>query len=228
MSVVPPPMSIRHTPASFSSSLNTARLDASGSENKFLRFPRLPPANTLVNIVNRVGLSGDDVESASNRTPDIPTGSLISFFIIDHVILWHHVNDLASREALPCGTCFAWGVPRHRLWFRLLLKNGWCHHAEWSCRMCWPAMPTFTTAISMPDWSLASLIAFSIAWTVLSMLNTTPFTTPSLSAFPCPVPRACRTHFSDRQSHRFFCADIESHYDFEFSMIVFFMVVVSF
>ena len=52
--------------------------------------------------------------------------------------------------------------------------------------MCWPAIPTLTTLISIPDCSLASAIAFSMAITVLSILVTIPRITPSETALPIP------------------------------------------
>src|SRR6476661_1701215 len=56
------------------------------------------------------------------------------------------------------------------------------------CRllMCWPAMPTFTTPMLIPDCSSAWRMARLIASTVLSILRTMPRETPSDTALPMP------------------------------------------
>ncbi len=76
MSVVPPPMSIKQTPASFSSSLSTAILDASGSKIK--SCISRPALRThlfilLIALVCAVMIW----KSASSLTPLMPTGSLM-------------------------------------------------------------------------------------------------------------------------------------------------------
>jgi hypothetical protein len=76
MSVVPPPMSTRHTPSSFSSSVSTASLEASGCStmSATLRPPRLAHLTMFCALVTAPVTM---CTRASSRAPVMPRGSLM-------------------------------------------------------------------------------------------------------------------------------------------------------
>ena len=74
MSVVPPPTSTRHTPSSFSSSVSTAKLEASCSSTT---SSTLSPQRWTHFTMFCAALSAPVTMCtlASSRTPDMPIGS---------------------------------------------------------------------------------------------------------------------------------------------------------
>ena len=73
MSVVPPPISIKQTPSSICSSVNTAEADANGSKSKSINSN--PAISTLISML-RVELTFPVItcQLASKRLPITPIG----------------------------------------------------------------------------------------------------------------------------------------------------------
>src|SRR5690606_33783195 len=56
------------------------------------------PANAFVHIVDGIGLSGDDVKIRLQPYARHADWFFDAVFVVDHVVLWHHMNNLASRR----------------------------------------------------------------------------------------------------------------------------------
>src|SRR6185312_1118578 len=181
-SVVPPPMSTRHTPSSFSSSVSTEKLEASCSSTtsstsrpqRLMHFSMFCAA--LSAPVTMCTL-------ASRRTPDMPIGSRMPSWPSTMNscgstwrIFWSAGMATALAASITCSTspCV---TSRSRI-----ATTPW----ELRLRTWLPAMPANTEWISQPAMSSASSTARWIDCTVDSMLTTTPFFRPREGWEPRP------------------------------------------
>ena len=174
MSVVPPPMSTRHTPRSFSSSESTAMAEASGCRIRsstsrpqrrthFMMFCAADTAPvTMCTLTSR-------------RTPLMPSGSRTSS--------WPSMMNSWLRMCRICWsvgmlTALAVSITRSTSscpTSRSLIATMPC---ELKLRMWLPAMPVKTSLILQSAISSASSSARWMAPTVDSMFTTTPFFRP--------------------------------------------------
>src|SRR5256884_1430219 len=181
-SVVPPPMSTRHTPSSFSSSVRTAKLEAScssttsstSSPQRWMHFSMFCAA--LSAPVTMCTL-------ASSRTPDMPIGSRMPSWPSTRNscgstcrIFWSAGMATALAASITCSTspCVT-SLSRTP-------TTPW----EFRLRTWLPAMPANTEWISQPAMSSASSTARWMDCTVDSMLTTTPFFSPREGCEPRP------------------------------------------
>src|SRR5271170_2387169 len=182
-SVVPPPMSTRHTPSSFSSSVSTAKLEAScssttsstSSPQRWMHFSMFCAA--LSAPVTMCTL-------ASRRTPDMPIGSRIPSWPSTMnscgrtwSIFWSAGMATALAASITCSTS---------PWLTSLSRTP-TTPCEFRLRTWLPAMPANTEWISQPAMSSASSTARWIDCTVDSMLTTTPFLRPREGWEPRPM-----------------------------------------
>src|SRR5712672_305252 len=182
-SVVPPPMSTRHTPSSFSSSVRTAKLEASCSRTtssttspqRWMHFSMFCAA--LSAPVTMCTL-------ASRRTPDMPIGSRMPSWPSTRNscgstcrIFWSAGMATALAASITCSTspCVT-SLSRTP-------TTPW----EFRLRTWLPAMPANTEWISQPAMSSASSTARWMDCTVDSMLTTTPFFRPREGCEPRPM-----------------------------------------
>jgi len=182
MSVVPPPMSTRHTPRSFSSSDSTAREDASGCRMRSLTSS--PQRRTHLTM-----FCAEDTAPVtmctltSSRTPDMPIGSRTS-----------SCPSMMYSWRSTCRICWSVGMLTARavsitrstsiaVTSRSLMAT---MPVELKLLMWLPAMPVKTEAILQSAISSASSRARWIALTVDSILTTTPFLSPLDSWLPMP------------------------------------------
>src|SRR6185312_8360643 len=173
-SVVPPPMSTRHTPSSFSSSVRTAKLEASCSSTtsstsrpqRWMHFSMFCAAESAPVTMCTL---------ASRRTPDMPIGSRIPSWPST-------MNSCGSTcrifwsASMTCSTS---------PWLTSLSRTP---TTPWELRLrTWlPAMPAYTEWISQPAMSSASSTARWSDCTLDSMLTTTPFFRPRDGCEPTP------------------------------------------
>src|SRR5581483_3920560 len=181
-SVVPPPMSTRQTPSSFSSSVSTEKLEAScssttsstSSPQRLMHFSMFCAA--LSAPVTMCTL-------ASSRTPDMPMGSrmpswpsTMNSWGSTCRIFWSAGIATAFAASITCSTS-PWVTSRSRI------ATTPC---ELRLRTWLPAIPANTEWISQPAMSSASSTARWIDCTVDSMLTTTPFFRPREGWEPSP------------------------------------------
>src|SRR5580704_386415 len=181
-SVVPPPMSTRHTPSSFSSSVSTAKLEAScssttsstSSPQRWMHFSMFCAAESAPVTMCTL---------ASSRTPDMPIGSRMPSWPSTMNscgstcrIFWSAGIATALAASITCSTspCVT-SLSRTP-------TTPW----EFRLRTWLPAMPAYTEWISQPAMSSASSTARWIDCTVDSMLTTTPFFSPREGCEPTP------------------------------------------
>src|SRR5579863_588337 len=181
-SVVPPPMSTRHTPSSFSSSVSTAKLEAScssttsstSSPQRWMHFSMFCAAESAPVTMCTL---------ASSRTPDMPMGSRMPSWPSTMNscgstcrIFWSAGMATALAASITCSTS---------PWLTSLSRTP---TTPWELRLrTWlPAMPANTEWISQPAMSSASSTARWIDCTVDSMLTTTPFFSPREGCEPSP------------------------------------------
>src|SRR6185437_3997287 len=181
-SVVPPPMSTRHTPSSFSSSVSTEKLEASCSRTtsstsrpqRLMHFSMFCAA--LSAPVTMCTL-------ASRRTPDILIGSrmpswpsTMNSWGRTWRIFWSAGMATALAASMTCSTS-----PCVTSLSRIATTP-----CEFRLRTWLPAMPANTEWISHPAMSSASSTARWMDCTVDSMLTTTPFFRPREGCEPTP------------------------------------------
>src|SRR5215469_4253884 len=181
-SVVPPPMSTRQTPSSFSSSVSTAKLEAScssttsstSSPQRWMHFSMFCAAESAPVTMCTL---------ASSRTPDMPIGSRMPSWPSTMNscgstcrIFWSAGIATALAASITCSTS---------PWLTSLSRTP---TTPWELRLrTWlPAMPANTEWISQPAISSASSTARWIDCTVDSMLTTTPFFSPREGCEPRP------------------------------------------
>src|SRR5580658_6136884 len=179
---LPPPMSTRHTPSSFSSSVRTAKLEAScssttsstSSPQRWMHFSMFCAA--LSAPVTMCTL-------ASSRTPDMPIGSRMPSWPSTMNscgstcrIFWSAGMATALAASITCSTS---------PWLTSLSRTP-TTPCELRLRTWLPAMPANTEWISQPAMSSASSTARWIDCTVDSMLTTTPFFRPREGCEPNP------------------------------------------
>jgi hypothetical protein len=152
MSVVPPPMSTRTTPASFSSGLSTASALARGSR---ISSVTSSPARATHLLMLRAAVTCPVMmwKLASRRTPLMPMGSLMPCSL-STMYSWGSTWMISSPGTMASlymssisWSMSLWRISCSRLW-RVIMPR-WC-----MLRMCCPAMPTFTVVISTPALSL--------------------------------------------------------------------------
>src|SRR3984885_5946365 len=181
-SVVPPPMSTRHTPSSFSPSVSTAKLEASCSSTtsstvrpqRWMHFSMFCAAESAPVTMCTL---------ASSRTPDMPMGSRMPSWPSTMNscgstcrIFWSAGMATALAASITCSTS---------PWLTSLSRTP---TTPWELRLrTWlPAMPANTEWISHPAMSSASSTARWIDCTVDSMFTTTPFFSPREGCEPRP------------------------------------------
>src|SRR5215472_2024173 len=181
-SVVPPPISTRHTPSSFSSSVSTAKLEAScssttsstASPQRWMHFSMFCAAESAPVTMCTL---------ASSRTPDMPIGSRMPSCPSTRNscgstcrIFWSAGIATALAASITCSTS---------PWLTSLSRTP-TTPCELRLRTWLPAMPANTEWISQPAMSSASSTARWIDCTVDSMLTTTPFLRPREGCEPRP------------------------------------------
>src|SRR5580698_7264561 len=181
-SVVPAPMSTRHTPSSFSSSVSTAKLEAScsstmsstSSPQRWMHFSMFCAAESAPVTMCTL---------ASSRTPDMPIGSRMPSWPSTRNscgstcrIFWSAGMATALAASITCSTspCVT-SLSRTP-------TTPW----EFRLRTWLPAMPANTEWISQPAISSASSTARWMDCTVDSMFTTTPFLRPREGCDPRP------------------------------------------
>src|SRR5258706_2130533 len=181
-SVVPPPMSTRHTPRSFSSSESTARDEASGC--RIRSFTSRPQRRTHLTMFCAADTAPVTMCTfTSRRTPDMPTGSRTSSW-----------PSMMNSWRSTCRICWSVGMLTARavsmarststtLTSRSLTAT---MPVELKLRMWLPAMPVKAEAILQSAISSASSSARWMADTVASIFTTTPFFSPRESWLPMP------------------------------------------
>src|SRR3954468_24155674 len=186
MSVVPPPMSSRQTPRSFSSSESTARAEASGCRiRSFTSSPQRRTHFTMFCAADTAPVTMWTL--SSSRTPDMPIGSRTSSW-----------PSMMNSWRSTCRICWSVGMLTARavsiarstsspVTSRSLIAT---IPVELKLRMWLPAMPTNAELILQSAISSASSSARWIAATVASMFTTTPFFRP-FDSWP-PMPRISR------------------------------------
>src|SRR5579863_352368 len=181
-SVVPPPMSTRHTPSSFSSSVRTAKLEASCSSTtsstlrpqRWMHFSMFCAAESAPVTMCTL---------ASSRTPDMPIGSRMPSWPSTMNscgstcrIFWSAGMATALAASMTCSTS---------PWLTSLSRTP-TTPCELRLRTWLPAMSANTEWISQPAISSASSTARWIDCTVDSILTTTPFFRPREGCEPSP------------------------------------------
>src|SRR6185437_7968859 len=183
MSVVPPPMSIRQTPRSFSSSFSTAFAEASGCS--ITSRTSSPQRRT-----HFVMFSTADTEPVtiwtftSRRTPLMPRGSRTS-----------SCPSMMNSCGRMCSTCWSFGIA---IAFAVSTTRSMsaCVTSfsliatmplELRLLMWLPAMPVTTSLIRQSAISSASSSTRWIDAIVASMLTTTPFLSPRDGCVPRPM-----------------------------------------
>jgi hypothetical protein len=183
MSVVPPPMSSRHTPRSFSSSESTAREEASGC--RIRSFTSRPQRRTHLTMFCAADTAPVTMCTfTSRRTPDMPIGSRTS-----------SCPSMMNSWRSTCRICWSVGMLTARAVSIALSTSGAetsrsliaTMPVELKLRMWLPAMPTKAAPILRSAISSASSRARWMAPTVASMFTTTPFLSP-FDSWP-PMPR---------------------------------------
>src|SRR5688572_5709927 len=187
MSVVPPPMSSRQTPRSFSSSDSTARAEASGC--RIRSCTSSPQRRTHLMMFCAADTAPVTMCTfTSRRTPDMPIGSRTSSW-----------PSMMNSWRSTCRICWSVGMLTARAvstarstssapTSRSLIAT---MPVELKLRMWLPAMPTKAAVIFVSAISSASSSARCTAPTVASMFTTTPFFRP-FDSWP-PMPRISST-----------------------------------
>ena len=183
MSVVPPPMSIRATPSSFSSAERTASEEASCSRT--MSATSTPARLQLLMMFWALATAPVTICTlASRRTPLMPSGSLMPS--------WSSMMNSWGRmwiTSRSMGMAIALAASMTRRMSSLLTSRFLIAITPWELNpLMWPpAIPAKTDLISQPAISSASCSALRIASTVLSMLITTPLRSPLDGLVPMPT-----------------------------------------
>ena len=182
-SVVPPPMSIRHTPSSRSSSARQASAEASGSSTMSITLsPALLAHFTMFWALVTAAVTMWIL--ASRRTPLMPSGSRIpswSSMMNSCGITW-----ITSRS-IGIATALAASITRFTSPSRTSRSLTATTPCELKPRMWPPAMPAKTEVISQSAISSASSTACLMESTVASMSTTTPLRRPREGWVPMPT-----------------------------------------
>ncbi len=183
MSVVPPPMSTRHTPSSFSSSVSTAWLEASCSSTTS-STARPQRCTHLMMFCAALSAPVTMCTFASRRTPDMPIGSRMPscpsmMYSCGSTCRMRWSAGIATALAASITCCTSTSVTS-----RSRIATTPC---EFRLRTWLPAMPANTEWISQPAMSSASSTARWIDCTVDSMFTTTPFFRPREGWEPSPT-----------------------------------------
>src|SRR5712691_11246871 len=183
MSLVPPPMSTRHTPSSFSSSVSAASEDASGC--RIRSFTSRPQRRTHLTIFCAAETAPVTMCTlTSSRTPLMPSGS--------RTPSWPSMMNSWVRM---CSTCWSVGIGIARaVSMERSTSIGVTSLSliatipvELKLLMWLPAIPVKTRSILQSAISSASSSVRWIAFTVASMFTTTPFFRPLDSWPPMPM-----------------------------------------
>src|SRR5689334_10042192 len=183
MSVVPPPMSIKQTPRSFSSSFSTALADASGcsitsrtsSPQRRTHFVMFSTADTAPVTM---------CTFTSSRTPLMPSGSRTS-----------SCPSMMNSCGRMCRTCWSFGIAIAFAVSTTRSMSAWVTSfsliatmpLELRLLMWLPAMPVTTSLIRQSAISSASSSTRWIDPIVASMFTTTPFLRPRDGCVPMPM-----------------------------------------
>ena len=181
-SVVPPPMSIRQTPRSFSSSSSTAAAEASGCRT--MSRTSMPQRRTHLAMFSTADTAPVTMCTlTSRRTPLMPSGS--------RTPSWPSMMNSCARMCRICwsfGIAIAFAVSITRSMsacvtsFSLIATMP----LEFRLRMWLPAMPVVTSAMRQSAISSASSSTRWIDAIVASMLTTTPRFRPRDGCVPEP------------------------------------------
>ena len=110
ISVVPPPISTRATPAYFSSSVSTASPDAS-ADSIMVSCARLLRGNTFADVAGCVGLRRNELKIGPQFNPITPNRLVDVGFVIDHKIHWQHMdNFLVGRNGVRYMSLSRWSM----------------------------------------------------------------------------------------------------------------------
>src|SRR5882672_1280400 len=183
MSLVPPPMSTRHTPSSFSSSVNAASEEASGCRiRSFTSRPQRRTHFTMFCAADTAPVTMCTL--TSRRTPLMPSGS--------RTPSWPSMMNSWVRM---CSTCWSVGIGMARA-VSMARSTSVCVTSlsliatmpvELKLLMWLPAIPVKTRSILQSAISSASSSVRWMAFTVVSMFTTTPFFSPLDSWPPMPT-----------------------------------------
>jgi hypothetical protein len=183
MSVVPPPMSIRHTPSSFSSSFSTAAAEASGWST--MSWTSMPQRRTHFAMFSTADTAPVTMCTlTSSRTPLMPSGSRTP-----------SCPSMMNSCGRMCRICWSFGIAI-ALAVSITRSMSACTTSpsliatmplELRLRMWLPAMPVVTRAIRQSAISSASSSTRWIDAIVASMLTTTPRFKPRDGCVPRPI-----------------------------------------
>src|SRR5438128_447803 len=183
MSLVPPPMSTRHTPSSFSSSVSAATEDARGCAIR--SFTSRPQRGTHLTIFCAADTAPVTMCTlTSSRTPLMPSGS--------RTPSWPSMMNSWVRM---CSTCWSVGIGIARaVSMERSTSIGVTSLSliatipvELKLLMWLPAIPVKTRSILQSAINSASSSVRWMAFTVASMFTTTPFFRPLDSWPPMPM-----------------------------------------
>src|SRR5882672_3846835 len=189
MSLVPPPMSTRHTPSSFSSSVSTASEEASGC--RIRSFTSRPQRRTHFTMFCAADTAPVTMCTfTSSRTPLMPSGS--------RTPSWPSMMNSWVRMWSTCwsvgiGMARAVSIERSTSVCVTSLSLIATMPVELKLLMWLPAIPVKTRSILQSAMSSASSSVRWIAFTVASMFTTTPFFRPLDSWPPMPTMSMCQS-----------------------------------
>src|SRR5712691_11593362 len=183
MSLVPPPVSTRHTPSSFSSSVSAASEDASGC--RIRSFTSSPQRRTHLTMFCAADTAPVTMCTfTSSRTPLMPSGS--------RTPSWPSMMNSCVRMWSTCwsvgmGMARAVSMARSTSIGVTSLSLIATIPVELKLLMWLPAIPVKTRSILQSAINSASSSVRWIAFTVASMFTTTPFFRPLDSWPPMPM-----------------------------------------
>src|SRR5271170_5304829 len=183
MSVVPPPTSTMQTPSSFSSSVSTAKLEASCSST-MSSTARPQRCTHLTMFCAALSAPVTMWTLASSRTPDMPMGSRIPS-CVSMMYSWGSTCRIFWSAGIA--TALAASITRSTSPCTTSLSLMATMPCELRLRTWLPAMPAYTEWISHPAISSASSTARWMDCTVDSMFTTTPFFNPRDGWLPMPM-----------------------------------------
>src|SRR5713101_7793878 len=183
MSLVPPPMSTRHTPSSFSSSVSTASEDASGCRiRSFTSSPQRRTHLTMFCAAETAPVTMCTL--TSSRTPLMPSGSRTPScpsMMNSCVRMW------STCWSVGIGMARAVSIARSTSIVVTSLSLIATIPVELKLLIWLPAIPVKTRSILQSAINSASSSVRWIAFTVASMFTTTPFFRPLDSWPPMPM-----------------------------------------
>src|SRR5574343_1986016 len=182
MSVVPPPMSIRQTPRSFSSSDSTAKLEASGCSTR--SFTSRPQRRTHLTMFCAAEMAPVTICTfTSRRIPLMPIGSRMPSWpsITNSCVRMCRIScsaGIGMARAVSITRSISPGLTSLSLMATIPL--------ELKLRIWLPAIPVYTSFTLQSAISSTSWMTLEIACTVSSILTTTPRDRPRASCAPTP------------------------------------------